>query len=197
MSLTRPADARPVVSDFCLYSAWFLSRTDSPLRGTMDNASVSSGSSSTSGDELSAVLSRRQKINEALEDGKPVPPQFSRRPSAKNVFLEFKEFSRKQINEYETTFKKCVLNDWLFRLRHRRGEEEGGGGVFVAETQQKNKIKTARKNRLENKFPFRCIVLLFLSFTNVFPRVVPNRIRMCVCIYIDTVFHRFPRIRRK
>lgn len=72
----------------------------------MDNVSVSSGSSSADGDELSAVLNRRQKINEALEDGKPVPPQFNRRPSTKNVFLEFKEFSRKQINEYEATFKK-------------------------------------------------------------------------------------------
>lgn len=79
---------------------------------TMDNASISSGSSTTSsggaadGDELSAVLSRRQKINEALEDGKPVPRHFNRRASSKNVFLEFKEFSRKQINEYEATFKK-------------------------------------------------------------------------------------------
>lgn len=75
----------------------------------MDNVSVSSGSSSADGDELSAVLNRRQKINEALEDGKPVPPQFNRRPSTKNVYLEFKEFSRKQINEYEATFKKWVV----------------------------------------------------------------------------------------
>lgn len=81
----------------------------------MDTASMSSASSTTSGgapdsgaDELAAVLNRRQKINEALEDGKPVPPQFNRRPSVKNVFLEFKEFSRKQINEYEATFKKSV-----------------------------------------------------------------------------------------
>lgn len=76
----------------------------------MDNVSVSSGSSSTSGaadgDELSAVLNRRQKINEALEDGKPLPQHFVRRMSSKNVYLEFKEFSRKQINEYEATFKK-------------------------------------------------------------------------------------------
>ncbi|XP_025420466.1 EF-hand domain-containing protein D2 homolog [Sipha flava] len=77
----------------------------------MDNVSVSSGSSCTSGgaadgDELSAVLNRRQKINEALEDGKPVPPHFNRRQNTKNVYLEFKEFSRKQINEYEATFKK-------------------------------------------------------------------------------------------
>ncbi|XP_050545526.1 EF-hand domain-containing protein D2 homolog [Daktulosphaira vitifoliae] len=56
--------------------------------------------------ELSAVLNRRQQINEALEDGKPVVRQFNRRVPTKNVYLEFKEFSRKQINEYETTFKK-------------------------------------------------------------------------------------------
>jgi len=79
----------------------------------MDSASVSPASSTTScgtadggADELSAVLNRRQKINEALEDGKPVPPQFNRRPSVKNVYLEFKEFTRKQINDYEATFKK-------------------------------------------------------------------------------------------
>lgn len=73
-----------------------------------DNVSVSSGSSSTSGagaadgDELSAVLNRRQKINEALEDGKPV----SKRMNPRSVYLEFKEFSRKRINEYEATFRK-------------------------------------------------------------------------------------------
>lgn len=82
----------------------------------MDNVSVSSAASTSStgsggaadggSDELAAVLNRRQKINEALEDGKPVPPQYNRRPSVKNVYLEFKEFSRKQINEYEATFKK-------------------------------------------------------------------------------------------
>lgn len=82
----------------------------------MDNVSVSSGSSCTSGgaadgDELSAMLTRRQKINEALEDGKPVLPHFNRRQSTKNVYLEFKEFSRKQINEYEATFKKWVYVD--------------------------------------------------------------------------------------
>lgn len=91
----------------------------------MDNVSVSSGSSSADGDELSAVLNRRQKINEALEDGKPVPPQFNRRPSTKNVYLEFKEFSRKQINEYEATFKKWVpISSWDNNLLAPMTEDE-------------------------------------------------------------------------
>lgn len=85
----------------------------------MDNVSVSSAASTSSAgsgadggaDELSAVLNRRQMINEALEDGRPVPPPYNRRASVKsNVYLEFKEFSRKMINEYEATFKRSVAN---------------------------------------------------------------------------------------
>lgn len=51
-------------------------------------------------DELNNVLNRRQMINE----GKPIAPHFVRVNS--NVYVEFKEFTRKQIKEYEKTFNK-------------------------------------------------------------------------------------------
>lgn len=52
-------------------------------------------------DELSNVLNRRQLINE----GAQISPHFVK-VNTKNVFLEFKEFSRKQIKDYEKTFNK-------------------------------------------------------------------------------------------
>ncbi|XP_046406115.1 EF-hand domain-containing protein D2 homolog [Ischnura elegans] len=53
-------------------------------------------------DELSGVLSRRQAINEALDEGKEVKPKFK----VVNVYTEFAEFSRRQIKEYEKTFNR-------------------------------------------------------------------------------------------
>ena len=52
--------------------------------------------------ELSAVLQRRQNLNEALDVGKPVEHKFVK----VNIYTEFKEFSRKQIKEYEAKFKQ-------------------------------------------------------------------------------------------
>lgn len=51
-------------------------------------------------DELNNVLNRRQLINE----GKPISPHFAR--VHKNIYVEFKEFTRKQIKDYEKTFDK-------------------------------------------------------------------------------------------
>ncbi|XP_065211979.1 EF-hand domain-containing protein D2 homolog [Planococcus citri] len=51
-------------------------------------------------EELSTVLNRRQLINE----GEQIPRHFVRVHN--NIFMEFKEFSRKQIKDYETTFNK-------------------------------------------------------------------------------------------
>lgn len=56
--------------------------------------------------ELSSILNRRQAINEALDEGKDVTPQFKN--VRKNIFSEFHEFSRRQIKEYEKTFKRQV-----------------------------------------------------------------------------------------
>ena len=67
------------------------------------SSSSSTGSekaiSDSATDELSKKLNRRQDINEGnLDDFKPMLRSF-------NPFTEFKEFSRKQIKEYENIFK--------------------------------------------------------------------------------------------
>jgi hypothetical protein len=56
--------------------------------------------------ELSSILNRRQAINEALDEGKEVTPQFKN--VRKNIFSEFHELSRREIKEYEKTFKRQV-----------------------------------------------------------------------------------------
>lgn len=54
--------------------------------------------------ELSSMLNRRQAINNALDEGEEVKPMFK----VINVYTEFHEFSRKQIKQYEQTFKQQV-----------------------------------------------------------------------------------------
>lgn len=54
------------------------------------------------GSELSDILNRRQKINDALENGESVKQSFK----VVNVYTEFHEFSRKQIKDYQGTFNK-------------------------------------------------------------------------------------------
>jgi len=56
--------------------------------------------------ELSAVLNRRQNMNERLENGESVEPKFVK--VNKNVYAEFSEFTRKEIKEYEKKFKQWV-----------------------------------------------------------------------------------------
>jgi hypothetical protein len=55
-------------------------------------------------EELSSILNRRQAINEALDEGKEVAPEFKN--VRKNIYSEFHEFSRREIKEYEKTFKR-------------------------------------------------------------------------------------------
>lgn len=52
--------------------------------------------------ELNSILNRRQKINEALENGQEIKHTFK----VINVYTEFHEFTRKEIKEYQTTFNK-------------------------------------------------------------------------------------------
>ncbi|TRY79426.1 hypothetical protein TCAL_10763 [Tigriopus californicus] len=53
--------------------------------------------------ELSAILNRRQNMNEALDNGENVEHKYVK--VSTNVFTEFNEFTRKEIKEYEKTFK--------------------------------------------------------------------------------------------
>jgi hypothetical protein len=57
--------------------------------------------------ELSSILNRRQAINEALDEGKEVAPQFKN--VKKSIYSEFHEFSRREIKEYEKTFNRQVF----------------------------------------------------------------------------------------
>lgn len=52
--------------------------------------------------ELSQVLLRRQEMNDALDNGNEVKIKYR----VLNVYTEFHEFSRKEINNYAATFKK-------------------------------------------------------------------------------------------
>ncbi|XP_015180206.1 PREDICTED: EF-hand domain-containing protein D2 homolog [Polistes dominula] len=52
--------------------------------------------------ELSNILSRRQRINEDLDEGKEVKKQYR----FVNVYTEFHELSRREIKRYEQTFNR-------------------------------------------------------------------------------------------
>jgi len=54
-------------------------------------------------DELSAILNRRQNLNDKLENGENVEKNYVK--VSKNVYTEFQEFSRKEIKDYEAKFK--------------------------------------------------------------------------------------------
>jgi len=51
--------------------------------------------------ELTAILNRRNKINDAIDSGAEVKPKFVKT----SVYTEFAEFSRKQIKDYEKIFQ--------------------------------------------------------------------------------------------
>ena len=51
--------------------------------------------------ELTAILNRRNEINDAIDSGQDVKPRFVKT----SVYVEFSEFSRKQIKDYEKIFQ--------------------------------------------------------------------------------------------
>lgn len=53
--------------------------------------------------ELSAILNRRQNLNDAIDGGEEVDKKYVK--VNKNVYTEFQEFSRKEIKDYEAKFK--------------------------------------------------------------------------------------------
>jgi len=54
--------------------------------------------------ELTAILSRRQDMNDALDGGQDVDKKYVK--VQKNVYTEFQEFSRKELKDYEGKFKR-------------------------------------------------------------------------------------------
>ncbi|KAL1488934.1 hypothetical protein ABEB36_014720 [Hypothenemus hampei] len=57
--------------------------------------------------ELNTILVRRQEINEALDNGEKVKAKYR----VVNIYTEFHEFSRKEIKQYELTFKRFNTNN--------------------------------------------------------------------------------------
>jgi len=82
-------------------SAVLLRRLSAEVRGSIDGELTMPAD-----EELSSILNRRQAINEALDEGKEVAPQFKN--VKKNIYSEFHELSRREIKEYEKTFKRQV-----------------------------------------------------------------------------------------
>lgn len=62
-------------------------------------------------EELSALLNRRQLINEGVENGKE-----NSGFKVFNPYTEFPEFSRKEIKDFEKTFKKYDKYNNMFIL---------------------------------------------------------------------------------
>ena len=60
--------------------------------------------SDPSENELSQVLQRRQSLNDAMARGDNVEPTF-KTVHSKNVYVEFQQFSRKEIKDFEKKFK--------------------------------------------------------------------------------------------
>lgn len=92
--------------------------------------------------ELSSLLSRRQRINDELEEGKEVKKQYK----FVNIYTEFHELSRREIKQYEETFNRWAsfvishirtrsknINIWTSRLI-----EAGFGDIDIFKSQQLN-----------------------------------------------------------
>jgi len=84
-------------------------------------------------DELSAILNRRNKINDAIDGGIIVKPKYAKT----SVYTEFTEFSRKQIKEYEKKFKTY--------------NESGSGTISLAELKTMMEKLKAPRTYLELK----------------------------------------------
>ncbi|XP_014667884.1 PREDICTED: EF-hand domain-containing protein D2-like [Priapulus caudatus] len=103
--------------------------------------------------ELASKLNRRQNINEGAEESSPTTV-FT------NVYTEFKEFSRKQIKEYEVMFKRFDVNRDKFicfeELKHMM-EKLGAPQTHLA---LKDMIKEVDEDE-DNKINFREFLLIF------------------------------------
>ncbi|XP_071110053.1 EF-hand domain-containing protein D2-like [Haliotis cracherodii] len=105
-------------------------------------------------DELAQKLLRRNNINDGIEEGSL--------PSARvfNPYTEFKEFSRKQIKDFEATFKKYDVNEDKFidlmELK-RMMEKLGAPQTHVS---LKNMINEVDEDN-DSKISFREFLLIF------------------------------------
>ena len=68
-------------------------------KDNLDNDDNSEGS------ELSQILNRRQNMNDAIAKGEQVEHEF-KSPVSKNAYVEFQEFTRKEIKALEKKHKE-------------------------------------------------------------------------------------------
>ncbi|PSN54953.1 hypothetical protein C0J52_01662 [Blattella germanica] len=105
--------------------------------------------------ELSSILNRRQQINDALDEGKEVAPQFKN--VKKNIFSEFHEFSRREIKEYEKTFNS------IFNTFRTEPVRDTGSGTWPAE-RSPYVIRAREHGRLNGaRMPYVAIYLMLLN----------------------------------
>ncbi|KAF5291429.1 hypothetical protein FQR65_LT01740 [Abscondita terminalis] len=81
--------------------------------------------------ELNSILIRRQEINDAIDNGTEVKLKYK----FVNIYTEFHEFTRREIKQYETTFKKYNTNkDGYLSLNElkRMMEELGAPQTHIA-----------------------------------------------------------------
>ncbi|CAG5116314.1 unnamed protein product, partial [Candidula unifasciata] len=106
-------------------------------------------------DELAAKLNRRNLINEG-EEGSPVLPS----TTVFNPYTEFKEFTRKQIQDFQKTFNKYdVGKDKFIDLMELKlmMEKLGAPQTHVS---LKNMIKEVDED-FDDKISFREFLLIF------------------------------------
>lgn len=104
-------------------------------------------------DELASKLARREKINEGEESSNPAS-------KVCNVYTEFKEFSRKQIKEYEAMFKTYDNNGdkfICFEELKRMMEKLGAPQTHLA---LKEMIRMVDEDK-DDKISFREFLLIF------------------------------------
>lgn len=107
-------------------------------------------------EELHALLNRRQQINEGLELGQDVP----KRLVVFNPYTEFPEFSRKEIKEFEKTFKRFDegKDNYIdFEELKRMMEKLGAPQTHVALKQMIAEVDEDK----DNKISFREFLIIY------------------------------------
>ncbi|KAL2726225.1 EF-hand domain-containing protein D2 [Vespula maculifrons] len=94
--------------------------------------------------ELSNILSRRQRINEDLDEGKEVKKQYR----FVNVYTEFHELSRREIKRYEQTFNSNHCINLAIRVSTYRFDDGHDGYLDLNELKRMMEVLGAPQTHL-------------------------------------------------
>ncbi|KAL5014561.1 hypothetical protein ScPMuIL_008831 [Solemya velum] len=111
-------------------------------------------------DELAAKLSRREKLNEEPAEGEEGVQPVNKSLQVFNPYTEFKEFSRKQIKEFEKTFKKYDVGNDKFIDFHELKLMMEKLGVPQTHLSLKAMIREVDEDH-DDKISFREFLLIF------------------------------------